>query len=150
YAYDAAGHVLHMTDKLGNVIDYTYDANGNKLTQGQGRTDYYGTGYYAVDTYTYDASNRLIKKVASGGGITTTAYTPTGKRSTVTDELGRITRYTYDALDRLVTTTMPDGTTQTQTYDAEARRTSSTDAADNTTRYQYDGVGRLVRTTFAD
>ena len=150
YLYDDAHHVTHMTDRLGNVTDSTYDANGNKLTQGQTRTDYGGSGAYAVTKYTYDASNRLTKTVAADGATTSTTFTATGKRATSTDALNRVTTYTYDALDRLVTTTMPDGTTQTQTYDAEGRRLSSTDAAGNTTRYQYDGVGRVVRTTFAD
>ncbi len=79
-----------------------------------------------------------------------TTYTASGKRSTSTDENGRVTKYVYDALDRLTTTIHADGTASSQSLDAENRVLSTTDEAGNTTAYAYDALGRRVRTTFAD
>jgi uncharacterized protein RhaS with RHS repeats len=50
----------------------------------------------------------------------TIAYTPTGKRASVTDSSGVIS-YTYDARDRLTQVLNPDGATISYTYDDTER-----------------------------
>ena len=78
YAYDAAGNVLRETDTLGHVTRHSYDAYGNELT----RTDPLGR----ITTMTYDSRrNRL----------------------TETDALGQITGYSYTALNAVRTITDP-------------------------------------------
>jgi YD repeat-containing protein len=140
YSYDGAGHLTQVIDPLGHVTNYKYDANGNKVLQTAARHDWNLSGATVATGYTYDALGHVVQSSMGlnspgSGPVRSTTYTATGKRSTETDPLGRVTRYAYDALDRLVSTTRPDGTVTSQTYDAENHRISSTDAARNTTTY---------------
>jgi len=146
YAYDAYGHPIKTTDPLGHVTSDTFDINGMKLSETVTQTPL-GT---LTTNYQYDAAERLLSTTYVDGSSTSTTYSPTSKRLTSTDELGRVTSYSYDDEDHLVATAHPDGTTDTQTYDAENRRLSSTDPAGNTTAYAYDNVARLTQTTYAD
>jgi YD repeat-containing protein len=54
YQYDGAGHVLQTTDVLGNTTSDTYDANGKKTSETALRTNFDGSGFFAVTTYQYD------------------------------------------------------------------------------------------------
>lgn len=65
-----------------------YDANGNTLTDAQGRS------------YTWDFENRLVQAVVPGvsGGTTTFKYDPFGRRIQKSGPLG-ITNYLYDGMN---------------------------------------------------
>jgi len=67
---------------------YTYDANGNTLSDVQGRS------------YTWDFENRLVQAVVTGanGGTTTFRYDPFGRRIQKSGPLGT-TNYLYDGRD---------------------------------------------------
>ncbi len=154
YVYDGAGHALERVDAQGQVTSYQYDANGNKTDESFTHTNVDGSSGPVTTHTTYDALGHVLTVTKRGPGSPTgtrsTTYTASGKRSTSTDENGRVTRYVYDALDRLTTTIHPDGTSSSQSLDAENRVLSTTDEAGNTTAYAYDALGRRVRTTFAD
>lgn len=62
---------------------YTYDANGNTLTDAQGRS------------FTWDFENRLTQVVNPGTGTTTFRYDPFGRRIQKSGPLGT-TNYLYD------------------------------------------------------
>ncbi len=55
YTYDEKFRLIKQTTPIGQEITYTYDANGNKLSERQSDLDF-------TVLYTYDYSNRLIKK----------------------------------------------------------------------------------------
>jgi YD repeat-containing protein len=61
---------------------YTYDANGNTLTDAQGRS------------YTWDFENRLTQAVVPGTGTVTFKYDPFGRRIQKSGPLGT-TNYLY-------------------------------------------------------
>ncbi|MGB8061505.1 MAG: RHS repeat-associated core domain-containing protein [Candidatus Sulfotelmatobacter sp.] len=65
---------------------YTYDANGNTLTDAQGRS------------FTWDFENRLTQVVNPGVGTTTFRYDPFGRRIQKSGPLGT-TNYLYDGID---------------------------------------------------
>jgi YD repeat-containing protein len=129
YTYTTYGLVDTMTDPLGRMTDYDYDALGRlvKLTYAKGTAD------EAIERYEYDAA---------------------GNRTALIDANGNRTIYQYDALNRLVREIQadPDGTgpltspITTYTYDAKGQQIAVNDANNHTTRSEYDVRGRLVKT----
>jgi len=75
-----------------------YDANGNTLTDAQGRS------------FTWDFENRLTQVVNPGVGTTTFRYDPFGRRIQKSGPLGT-TNYLYDGDLRRSPTTQPQDTT---------------------------------------
>jgi len=79
YEYDEANQLTAVTDPLGNVTRYSYDANGNvtkveDLALGQARTQ------------TFDKVNRLTGMTAPGG---TVAWTYDADDNVTRDDHGR-------------------------------------------------------------
>ena len=77
--------VFRQTLSAGTNGSYTYDANGNTLTDASGKS------------YTWDFENRLTQAVVPGtnGGTTTFKYDPFGRRIQKSGPLGT-TNYLYD------------------------------------------------------
>jgi RHS repeat-associated protein len=133
FTYLAQGLVDTVTDALGRVTDYDYDALGRLVAE----TFAKGTVDQATRQYKYDAAGNLV---------------------TLIDENGHLTAYQYDAMNRLVQITQadPDGAgvlaspITTFTYDAMGQLQTVTDARGNVTRYDYDAMGQLVQVTEAD
>ena len=146
YQYDATGNLTQQTDVLGHATSYTYDANGNRLTETKAQTTTGGTRT-VLTQYQYDGANRLTQTTFADGGTTKTIYNGIGKQAITTDQLGRQTNYEYDLMARLTKTTFPDSTTESAIYDAEGNHLSSTDRAGHTTSSAYDGFKRLTLTT---
>ena len=170
YTYDSLGHVLTMTDALGNVTSYTYDALGQVLTvtdplQEQTINTYQGnllvqqeTGRTAVASgriarYTYDVAGHRTaeQRVDSLGKATTVktmAYDPDGKLVSVTNALSQAVTFGYDAFDNrnLVSKPADDGTrSQTQaTYDALGHETQDVDPLGVVTNKTYDSRDRIT------
>ena len=139
YGYDPSGNLLTVTEGAavltrtyeptrdlvstytnvaGDVIGYTYDANGNlsTLTYPGGKTVTYG----------YDTNDRMVK---------------------VTDWSGRITKMGYDLSGRLTSIKRPNGTTRRMTYDAAGQMTSFTEVRPRgeliaSQSWRYDAGGR--------
>ena len=133
YGYDAKDRLTVITDTLGNATVYAYDANDNRtsVTDANGNTT----------TFTYDALNRLASMQDALGNTTTYQYDANGNRTQVTDAKGQATTYTYDALNRLTSVTYADGYTVTYTYDAAGNRLTMADPT-GTTEYAYDALNR--------
>lgn len=123
YSYDAAHRLTGIADNLGNHINYTLDAMGNR-TQEQT----YDATNNIVQTHsrTFDALNHLYQDIGAINQTTTYAYDANGNLTGITDPLNRQSTNGYDALNRLV---------------------SSTDAAIGQTHYGYDGLDQLVQVT---
>ncbi len=83
YSYNSANELTSST-----AGSYTYDANGNTLSDAQGRS------------YTWDFENRLTQAVVPGtnGGTTTFKYDPFGRRIQKSGPLGT-TNYLYGETD---------------------------------------------------
>jgi RHS repeat-associated protein len=162
WTYDNQLNVTNQTDALNHTRTFTYDTNGNRLTE----TDATGTV-----TYTYNGFGQVLTRTNQLGGVTTITYDPLGNPLTakdalnnttafthdshglpltVTDARGKVTTYTWDAHGRM--TQSKDALNQTTdfAYDARARLTSVTNALNETISYQYDAAGRLKKITFPD
>lgn len=180
YGYDAQGNRTHETNALGlaeqviNIseydsfgyltsnatfnasltllsgVGYTYDDNGNRVTETRTRTLPAGGTEDILTQYNFDAANRVVETVNALNHTNRVVYDPLGKQAQTIDALNRTNRYFYDALGLLTNTTYADGLSERFYYDAEGRRTQSVDRGSRTNNYGFDALGRLGRTTYPD
>jgi RHS repeat-associated protein len=149
YGYNNAHRLTTITDLLGNSVNYTLDALGDRtLTQVENPSSTVTQSHSA----TFDALGRTLHDI--GGMSQTTVYTwdKNGNTLTVTppSPSGVIT-LTYDALNRLATSKDPSpGGTTTLTYDAHDRMLTAKDANNNTTTNVFDGFGDRTQTASPD
>jgi RHS repeat-associated protein len=129
---------------------YTYDDNGNKLTETKLRTLPGGGNGTVFAQWQYDAANRIQVTIDANGHTNRVFYNGLGQQSATVNRLGRTNQFYYDAVGLLTNQTFPDGLFETYAYDAEGRRTNLTDRASHPVAYAYDGLGRPTRTTYAD
>jgi RHS repeat-associated protein len=116
---------------------YTYDANGNILTQTR-------NGYAAVSlsmdqlTYSYYSGTNRLKKVADAVG--TTSYTSDMENQTATNN------YVYDASGNLTSDVQNNSTTTWNVDDKidQVVINPTGTANDHTLLFTYDGLGRRV------
>jgi RHS repeat-associated protein len=153
-AYDSSGRVVReeQLDPAGSVLtrlEYTYDANGNRLTATELRT-VDGVQQLLTTRFAYDARNRLVASTNPLGGVTRIEYNELGLESARLDALGRRTSFTYDEVGALVRTDFPDGTFESQTYDAVGNVVSIQDRAGRVTAFGYDELKRRVLVTRPD
>ena len=122
YTYDANGNVLTETDEEGNVKFYTYTARNQKKTE----TDAMG----AVISYEYDRNDKMIK---------------------VTDAMGFVAEYTYDDLQRLVKATLPTLAGENRevkiVYDKVGNTLSMLEPDGKNTVWEYDNRNRKISET---
>ena len=171
YAYDANENLLTTTYPNGQVeqrtydaLDrltkkevigstthttlYTYDANGNIITENRdGQTS----------TFTYDGYDRLITSLDANGTSTSIIYDQWGNiietnQKNNTGLLLTKTVYTYDILGRVTKTSLSEDISRDTlyTYDAGDNLLTETDANGHTTTSTYDALGRLKLTTLAN
>jgi YD repeat-containing protein len=179
YTYTPQGLVDLVTDPLGRVTDYDYDAQGrqSKVTVAKGTPDEAsqqsvydaaGNQIATIDEngvrteYEYDALNRVVKTtMAVGTPVQATQqveYDADGNQIATIDENGKRTEYVYDAMGQLVQTTTPDpddggplsASVMTSVYDAAGNQTATVDALGRRTQYRYDARNRLTETIHPD
>jgi RHS repeat-associated protein len=130
YTYDMAGRLTQVTLSGNTVEQYTYDANGNRLTFNNGT----GQG-----NATYDAQDRLLTY-----GTNTYTYTANGYLASNTDTAThQTTSYTYDAQGNLTAVVLPDGIDIDYVEDGEGRRIGKKVNGTLAQGFLYDG-GRVV------
>lgn len=139
--YDAAGNTASTTDAQGTSTSYTYDSNGNQLTETL--TDVSGNTRQ-TSLRDYNALNQLEKSTDADGNTTVYGYDKAGNQTSVTDAAGRITTNEYDPQNRLVKTTDPAGGITQYAYDAEGNRTTVIAANGASTSYAYDNFKRMT------
>jgi RHS repeat-associated protein len=175
--FDAFGDLVSTKDANGNVTTYDYDAIGRlitvhwpQVTNPDGTTvnatesrsyDSVGNLISRVDrrgqtwTWTYDALNRPVKRVAPAvngvSGVYRWAYDDSGNVTATTDELGAVTTSTYD--HRHLQTSMTQlvrkvGGTQsnlwTFRYDDIGNKISETEPDGSQHSYTYNALSELT------
>jgi RHS repeat-associated protein len=162
WTYDSRLNATSKVDALGHAINYTYDSNGNRLTE----TDATGTITYTynafgqgltrtdqlngVTTNTYDSQGNLLTTEDALNNVTTFTYDSHGQPLTITDARAKLTTFTWDTSGRLTQRTDALNQATIFAYDIRARLTSIRNALNETTSYEYDARGRLKKTTFPD
>jgi RHS repeat-associated protein len=106
FTYDTRGRIKTTTDVFGHLIEYNYDANGNRT---QLKLD--GTVH---TNYAYDIANRL---------------------TTLTDEANQNFTFAYDVANKLVSKTLPNAITTTYDYDGMSRLTRLKDVSSTATLF---------------
>ncbi len=136
-----------------STFEYTYDADGNRLTQTETHQAIAG-GAEQTTTYEYDAFDRLSKVSYDNGASLAYTYDEAGNRkseigtdpSAPTAAVKRF--YTYDVNGRLtkIDDAANPANSVTYTYDENGNRLSETTAG-VTVKYQYNILNQLVWTT---
>jgi RHS repeat-associated protein len=131
-----------VTDVLGQVVSYAYDANSNRtqLSLNSGTSA----------TYQYDLLNRLIQLTDSASLNTTFGYDATNKLTSRTLPNGVVTTSQYDGLNRLTQLTHAKGANTLADFqyhfNAVNNITQMTDEA-GAHNYSYDPLDRLTAAT---
>ena len=136
--YDDAGR-LTVTDPVGPIRrEYTYDADGNKVTE----KDSFGN----VKSFTYDGQKNLTSETDFKGiVIATYSYASDGKLQTMTDSDGKATSFVFDSNGNVIESRDANNVvTQAFTYDSQGNITQLTTLGGSTT-FTYDAFGNLVR-----
>lgn len=137
--------MVKVTDPLGNVTSYAYDAKGNRT----GSTDANGN----VTTFEYDDQGHLVKTIDAMGFVTIFEYGGAGctscgggagKLRSLTDAVGNTTAWQYDLLGRLTRETDPLAKATAYNYDAVGNLLTRTDARGIVTAFSYDPLRRLT------
>lgn len=95
WTYDDRLNMTARTNALNQTTAFTYDANGNQLTE----TDALGT-----KRYTYNQFGQVLTSTDVMNGVTTNTYDAQGNLLSVTDALNNTTTFTYDARGQLLMT----------------------------------------------
>ncbi|NEP10260.1 MAG: DUF4114 domain-containing protein [Symploca sp. SIO2C1] len=157
FVYDAAGNITSQTDALGNTTTFTYDSNGNRLSETTSQTTPDGVRTLVTEMV-YDSEGRVIQTTNAEGGITQTVYDAAGNRIEEIDALGRSTKYIYDERGQLTESIYPDATpdddsdnprTRTE-YDLAGQVVAEIDELGHRTAFVYDALGRQTQTIYPD
>jgi RHS repeat-associated protein len=143
FSYNNMSRVSSTTDVWGQILNYTYDGNGNRTQLKVGGNNY--------TTYTYDDLNRLIQLADSAGGLVTYGYDDASRLTSKNLPNGVATTYQYNGLDQLIRLKDAKGTTtiadNQYTYNNAGNITQNIDQA-GTHIYNYDLLDRLTSSTY--
>ena len=128
-AFNARGELVSQTDAMGNITSWTYNAQGQALTQTDPDPDGTGPLPAAVTTFTYDLR---------------------GLRSSVTDASGNTTSYGYDHAGRLVEEIDPRGNSSYYQYDAAGQVTRVVDRNSRKRDFSYNDLGLVTSEVWVD
>ena len=114
YAYDGLSRVTSVTTPEGGVLSYSYDGDGNVMSQVAPKPNQTSSSTTVTTSYTYDALNRVKSKSYSDGTPTVNYYYDQSSYNglTIRNGLGRLTgmsdssgqtAWSYDAAGRIVT-----------------------------------------------
>lgn len=148
---DGSGRAFRVTDAAGNVIEYTYDENGNPRDEKRIEKRPDGTTETFTTRTAYDADNRLVMVVdMNENRARTFLYDSAGNRTEETDPAGRTTKFAYDLRGNMVKQTDPEGGVTEYRHDDANRIEWMKDPNGNETNYRYDDDGNLLSETRMD
>jgi RHS repeat-associated protein len=143
--YDPNGNRATLTDPLGQVTAFGYDAV-NRLTSVAYSNAAPGTSATANVSYVYDA-NGGRSSTGDGTGTTTYGYDELDRLLSVTSPGPKTVEYRYDLDGNRRKLIYPDTTAVSYTFDKGSRLQSLLDWATHTTSYTYFADGLLNTAT---
>jgi RHS repeat-associated protein len=145
FDYNKMNRVTTVTDVFGQVVDYNYDANGNRTKL--------SLNSVIVATYRYDAVDRVTKILDAASLATNYTYDVTSKLTSRRLPNGILTTYQYDGLDRLTRLLDTKGVTTVADHQYQYNTASQiTQVAEPTITksYGYDTVDRLTSALYSN
>ena len=150
YAYDARGLPTLMKEAVGTPLErhtqYTYDANGNLLTQTVAANI---PAEATTSTFEYTVAGVRTVTDPVGNSVTYENYNSMGNPGTMRDDMGNVFAYEYDNLMRLVKVTSPLNKAARFAYSNVGNLVGITAPNDKQTAFEYDNKNNLVKTTDA-
>ena len=137
YAYDALGRLLIKTDALDFTMEYTYDANGNVLTE-QDKNGHLTTTFY-------DKMNRVTNIVDALENEEILIYDTRGVLVKSINKRGAETEYFYDAFRQVTQTVVEAETIVVQIYDRLGRPVEDEDPLHHKSYTEYDENGNVTK-----
>jgi len=174
FTYDGYDRRVSTQDPMGNVENFGYDANGNRvaaellaeLVDSPGGSTNVPTRQITIVQDPFNRPTLTIRQhmvpqtqapIGDGQSTEEVVYHDDSSVASVTDDNGNATEYSYDSIGRLHSTTDALGNTATLAYDAAGNLVSRTEVEFGPTTavppqtfittYAYDLVDRLVSTT---
>ncbi|CAN5278875.1 hypothetical protein BH09ACT1_BH09ACT1_26110 [soil metagenome] len=141
FSWDDEHRITKVTDALGGVEQFGYDAAGNTIRH----TDQEGR----VTRYEYDSRGDVTKETSPTGAVTTYTYSATGMLTATTDGLGRTTTYDVNARGFVTAAHLPDGSSVSLGYTAAGDLATLTDQAGKVTTFAGDTHGNVLSVTDA-
>ena len=147
--YDLVGNIQAVTDALGNMASYAYDAR-NRITTETLPTVFDPAGNATTSTthYGYDPAGRLLYVEDALGNRTYSFYDALGRQTCVTDALGSPTDSDSDGIvdtpDLAHSTVMAYDDAGNVVAITDARGATTSNLYDYTTWYFYDELGRQI------
>jgi len=136
-----AGDLTSVTDVLGGVHSYSYDANHRLVS----KTDKRGGTTYEL----YDGDGRWIGSQEPDGTGRSASYDFLNHRAVHHDKTGALTIYEYNERGNPTAITDALGNRRSIEWDGEYNKLSETDARGNVTRMTYDSSGNVLARTDA-
>ncbi len=146
-ALDAGNDDLALT-RLGRSSSTVYDSLGRVVQQISIDPDGIGSEEASVTSYSYDANGNLLTETDPLGNVTEYEYDNLGRKTSETDPEEGVTSYTYDDLGRMASLTDPEENTTYWSYSPlgqVATETINVDSTDLVRYYSYDARGNLTR-----
>ncbi len=146
YGYHAVitNLLTSVTNALSEVLRYTHDTNGMKVTSISYPSGLLTTNFY----YTTGTTGFLSKTIDVGFRTNSYSYT-SGNVAIHTNELGLITTNSWDNLNRLIATKYPDGSYTSNVWD-KLDLVGVKDRMGFWTRYKFNLVRQLTAVTNAN
>lgn len=140
--YDDNSRVESITDRLGNNVQFTYDAMGN-VTQ---REAYNGfPALYFKWEQAFDELGRVIEVTGAGPASWAYGYDKVSNLTSVTDPNGYAASMAYDGLNRLIRFTDERASVTATTYGDTDRPATVTDPNTVVTAYVRNGWGEAIQ-----
>ena len=141
YEYEPVfNNVTRITDPNGVITEYEYDGNGNRTKE---TADVGGLNF--IREWTYDANGNVLTEKDRNGNVTYYGYDACGNHTSITDPLNCVTTMTYDAVGNMLSRTDGNSHTTTYEYDGLDRLIREIDPLLGVTEYVYDGKGSIIQ-----
>ncbi len=163
FSRDGNGRIASIQDPLGNVVQYSYDADNNlagftnQLSQ-ETTYQYYDAPFLnhlksitlpdgsELSSFEYNADGRL-SQVCDPDGCASADYDLAGRTQTNIDATGRAITYVYDEKGNVISQSDALGNTHLFSYDADGNLLEHTDPEGNITTRTWDANGNVLTYT---
>ncbi len=142
YARDLLDRVVRMTNELGGILEYQYDANGNQISRNH-------PGEALEHEHGFDKMDRLSSFMAPGGVMSLLQFDALGRTAAIIHDGGRTNRFSYDAVGNVTEIEDAEGSVWRFAYDAEGVVTQKINPLNKTNLFVTDAMGRVTTHTSA-